>query len=173
VREWHALGGSGNIPLETTGGLGTCDSRWRKSVFSNELMTGFIGTTNPLSRVGVGSMQDLGIRSTMVPPTPIACLREPPALSRSHSPSHPASSPGGGGVGPQIGKPPLPKHGSDTGILTGQPCAERSTKASSSSTMLFSTANPRSTGSGRVMSIPAILSASSGYTASPALRKSR
>ena len=47
------------------------------------------------------------------------------------------------------------------------------TSRSSSSTMLASTAKPRSTGSGLVMSIPAILSASSGYTESPALRKSR
>lgn len=60
LREWQALGGSGGVPLENTGGLGTCDSHWQKSVFGDELMTGFIGGENPLSRVTLGSMADLG-----------------------------------------------------------------------------------------------------------------
>lgn len=60
VREWQGYGGAGNVPLETVGGLGTCDSHWRESVFGDELMTGFIDTATPLSRVTVGAMQDLG-----------------------------------------------------------------------------------------------------------------
>lgn len=60
VREWQTLGRSGSVPLENTGGLGTCDGHWRKSVFGDELMTGYIGSSNPLSRVTIGSMQDLG-----------------------------------------------------------------------------------------------------------------
>ncbi|MER3483671.1 MAG: hypothetical protein C4332_11490, partial [Meiothermus sp.] len=64
VREWKKLGGAGNIPLEkgsSSADLGTCDSHWRESVFGKELMTGFIDFgLNPLSRVTVGSLEDLG-----------------------------------------------------------------------------------------------------------------
>ncbi|RMG42074.1 MAG: hypothetical protein D6725_00270 [Planctomycetota bacterium] len=49
------------VPLETMGGPGTADSHWRESVFTNELMTGFLDPgTNPLSRITIASMQDLG-----------------------------------------------------------------------------------------------------------------
>lgn len=50
-----------SIPLENTGGAGTIDSHWRKSLFKSELMTGFIsGATHPLSKMTIASMQDLG-----------------------------------------------------------------------------------------------------------------
>lgn len=63
--EFLALGGdrfTGRIvPVENTGGAGTRDVHWRESVFRNELMTGFINQgQNPLSRVTVGSLADLG-----------------------------------------------------------------------------------------------------------------
>jgi len=49
------------VPVENTGGAGTRDSHWRESVFRNELMTGFVGASgNPLSRMTVASLQDLG-----------------------------------------------------------------------------------------------------------------
>jgi hypothetical protein len=49
------------VPVENTGGPGTADAHWRESVFGNELMTGFVDAgANPLSRVTVGSMGDLG-----------------------------------------------------------------------------------------------------------------
>ncbi|NJK45114.1 MAG: peptidase [Pleurocapsa sp. SU_196_0] len=61
VREWRALGGSGSVPVENTGGPGTRDGHWRESVFNNELMTGFINAgTNPLSRMSIASLSDLG-----------------------------------------------------------------------------------------------------------------
>ncbi len=62
LREFHALGGIGNIKLEDTGGPGTCEGHWKESVFGTELMTGFLngGVTNPLSRMTLASMQDLG-----------------------------------------------------------------------------------------------------------------
>lgn len=64
VREWKSLGGTGNIPLEkgsSSADLGTCDSHWRESVFGKELMTGYIDAgSNPLSRVTVGALDDLG-----------------------------------------------------------------------------------------------------------------
>ena len=62
VREFNAIGGSGNtVPLEPNGGPGTALSHWSEDVFGDELMTGFLsGSTNPLSRVTVGTLQDLG-----------------------------------------------------------------------------------------------------------------
>lgn len=59
---YHFFGGTlPNTPLETTGGAGTRDSHWRETVFGPELMTGFIGGThNPMSKVTIGSMVDIG-----------------------------------------------------------------------------------------------------------------
>ena len=49
------------VPVEKTGGAGTADSHWRETVFHQELMTGFVQSgVNPLSRVSVASMGDLG-----------------------------------------------------------------------------------------------------------------
>jgi hypothetical protein len=63
--EYAALGKSGNIPVEGAAdgsGPGTCDSHWRENTFDNELMTGFLnaGVTNPLSRMTIASLKDLG-----------------------------------------------------------------------------------------------------------------
>jgi hypothetical protein len=71
VREWQALGGTGQVPVENcldaTGtaiqgcGSGTRDAHWREATFGSELMTGYInGGANPMSRVTVGSLADLG-----------------------------------------------------------------------------------------------------------------
>ena len=50
-----------DVPVENTGGAGTADGHWRESVFRNELMSGFIAApNNPLSRLTVASLQDLG-----------------------------------------------------------------------------------------------------------------
>ena len=63
------IGGSAysgsKVPVENTAQsgqeVGTVDSHWRESVFANELMTGFLGNgPNPLSRVTVASLADLG-----------------------------------------------------------------------------------------------------------------
>lgn len=61
-REYNLLGGSGStVPLESNGGSGTALSHWSEDVFGDELMTGFLsGSTNPLSKVTVGTLQDLG-----------------------------------------------------------------------------------------------------------------
>jgi hypothetical protein len=54
-------GGAVDVPVENTGGLGTRDSHWRESVFKKELMTGIIGgRNNPLSRLTVASLADMG-----------------------------------------------------------------------------------------------------------------
>ena len=69
VNEWKALGGTGNVPVEGAFdkngnpiGQGTCEGHWRESVFTNELLTGFLddGKVNPLSRLTIASVKDLG-----------------------------------------------------------------------------------------------------------------
>jgi hypothetical protein len=65
MTEYRALRGPGaaskRVPVENTGGPGTADSHWRETVFGNELMSGFISAAgNPLSRMTVASLQDLG-----------------------------------------------------------------------------------------------------------------
>ncbi len=62
--EYKVLRGDGRrrrVPVENTGGPGTADGHWRESVFRNELMSGFIAQPgNPLSRMTVASLGDLG-----------------------------------------------------------------------------------------------------------------
>jgi hypothetical protein len=54
-------GGPMPVPVENTGGAGTADSHWRETILANELMTGFVGNAgNPLSRLTLASLQDLG-----------------------------------------------------------------------------------------------------------------
>lgn len=70
VAEWQALSGlSSNVPLEAEGTEGTREGHWRETGsgsepgFDHELMTGFIervGQANPLSRVSIASLADLG-----------------------------------------------------------------------------------------------------------------
>lgn len=48
------------VPVENTGGAGTRDSHWRRTVFGTELMQGFSAPSMPLSRVTIGSLGDLG-----------------------------------------------------------------------------------------------------------------
>jgi Leishmanolysin/Bacterial Ig-like domain (group 1)/Bacterial Ig-like domain (group 2) len=54
----------GKVPVENDSdfGEGTRNSHWRESVFSNELMTGFldVGITNPLSAITIASLADQG-----------------------------------------------------------------------------------------------------------------
>jgi Leishmanolysin len=72
-REWRALGRTGSVPVENTGGAGTRDGHWRESIFANELMTGFINTGfNPLSRVTIASIADLGYQVNLAAADPYA-----------------------------------------------------------------------------------------------------
>jgi hypothetical protein len=68
------------VPVEGNGGDGTADSHWRESVLANELMTGFLGpgTVNPLSRITVASMADLGYTVNIAAADPYA---QPSAMS--------------------------------------------------------------------------------------------
>ena len=64
MREWGVLSnapGPMPVPVANTGGPGTREGHWRESVFGNELMTGFLdGGINPLSRVTVAALEDMG-----------------------------------------------------------------------------------------------------------------
>jgi hypothetical protein len=49
------------VPVENSGGAGTRDGHWREATFGNEIMTGYLnGGTNPLSRVTVAALADMG-----------------------------------------------------------------------------------------------------------------
>jgi hypothetical protein len=63
MREFAKLTGARRptpVPVENRGGAGTRDSHWRESVFNAEMMTGIVDTKNPMSRMTVASLQDLG-----------------------------------------------------------------------------------------------------------------
>lgn len=63
VREYRAAGGTlTTVPVENQGGAGTAGGHWRETTFKTELMTGYLnsGVVNPLSRMSVGSLQDMG-----------------------------------------------------------------------------------------------------------------
>ena len=68
VAEYAELTGGAAVPVpvENTGGPGTREGHWRESVFGNELMSAYLGAPsaaapgNPLSRLTVASLGDLG-----------------------------------------------------------------------------------------------------------------
>jgi hypothetical protein len=63
--EWVKLSGLApkSLPVENKGGAGTRNAHWRETVFGNELMTGFLsGATQPLSRMTIASLADLGYK---------------------------------------------------------------------------------------------------------------
>jgi hypothetical protein len=65
ITEYNRLRGTDSdltpVPVENQGGIGTRDGHWREVIFVNELMSGYINQTgNPISRMTVGSLQDLG-----------------------------------------------------------------------------------------------------------------
>jgi hypothetical protein len=71
-----------SVPVENTGGFGTRDGHWRESIFSTELMTGWVGpgSYTPLSRITVGSLADLGYSVNYAAADPYA---RPGSLLRS------------------------------------------------------------------------------------------
>ena len=72
LAQYLALGAAGSptaVPVENCGGKGTLNGHWREGAgaghgFGTELMTGYIsapaGQKNPLSKVTIASMQDMG-----------------------------------------------------------------------------------------------------------------
>lgn len=69
VAEYNAIfGTTGNfVPVETDGGPGTAGGHWDEAIFDNELMSGYLngGTQNPISRVTVGALADMGYQVNM------------------------------------------------------------------------------------------------------------
>jgi hypothetical protein len=53
-------GDESSVPVEAGGGSGTRDMHFRESVFNHELMTGWLDSTMPLSRITAGSLADIG-----------------------------------------------------------------------------------------------------------------
>ena len=78
--EYKALTGCARIPTELDGGSGTKCVHFDETCLNNELMTGFINfnTPNPLSRMTVGALEDLGYQVDYT---------EADAFSRSNIPS--------------------------------------------------------------------------------------
>lgn len=82
VAEYGALAGTpgAGVPVENTGGAGTRDGHWRESTFGNELMSGFIAAPgNPLSRLTVASLADLGYQVNLDAAEPYALPAPPQA----------------------------------------------------------------------------------------------
>lgn len=83
-----------SVPVENTGGSGTRNVHWRESVFKNELLTGWInqGVANPLSRITVASLADLGYQVNMdaadayTPPSGGSVKVGPPSVGNSSFP---------------------------------------------------------------------------------------
>lgn len=94
VAEWRALGGTGAVPVEATGGSGTAGAHWRESVFGNELMTGWLNPgSNLLSRMTIASFADLGYQVDLSQADPYSlpsALIAP--LMRTGAPSAPIGS---------------------------------------------------------------------------------
>jgi hypothetical protein len=86
VAEYGVLAGpAGSVPVENQGGQGTRDGHWREATFGSELMTGFINrTANPLSRMTIASLADLGYRIDLTTAAayrlPVAALQADPVL---------------------------------------------------------------------------------------------
>jgi Leishmanolysin len=61
-REFTAVSGCSSVPVERDGGQGTACGHWDEECMGSELMTGYSepSGTEPLSRITVGTLQDMG-----------------------------------------------------------------------------------------------------------------
>jgi hypothetical protein len=90
------------VPVENTGGPGTRDSHWRETVFRRELMSSVIASTgNPLSRMTVASLADLGYRVDLDAAERFV-LPRPAALAEAGRPARRDAPVGAGVVLPVI-----------------------------------------------------------------------
>ncbi|MEP6778418.1 MAG: leishmanolysin-related zinc metalloendopeptidase [Gemmatimonadaceae bacterium] len=62
------------VPVENSGGAGTRDSHWRRTVFGNELMNGYAAAVMPMSRVTIGSLADLGYTVNLAAADPFSLV---------------------------------------------------------------------------------------------------
>jgi hypothetical protein len=85
LKEYRQLAGNPNaagIPVENQGGQGTAGVHWREGMFKTELMTGYAeaaGVPMPISRMTVGSLQDLGytVNYAQADPYTLPAVRSP------------------------------------------------------------------------------------------------
>jgi len=98
LREYRTLAGNPTatgVPVENSGGAGTAGGHWRETVFGTELMTGYAepaGVPMPISRMTVGSLQDLGytVNYAAADAYALPAIRSPvPSASRSTLPTTP------------------------------------------------------------------------------------
>jgi hypothetical protein len=93
VAEYNAIFGTNvmAVPVEAGGGAGTSLAHWNESVLANELMTGWYnaGQTNPISRITVASLADLGYQVNMSAADPYslrnAFVAAPTATSNAYN----------------------------------------------------------------------------------------
>lgn len=60
VAEYAASGGTGPVPIELGGGVGTAGLHWSEQALGDELMTGYFADAGVLSPLTVASLADLG-----------------------------------------------------------------------------------------------------------------
>jgi hypothetical protein len=87
---YRQLGGlDAGVPAENSGSALTRDVHWRESVFSNELMTGYISSgPNPLSALTIATLQDLGYGATLDGANSFALGNAQPARTRLNLHEH-------------------------------------------------------------------------------------
>lgn len=81
------VGGTGDPIVEDTGAPGTVGSHWKKTVYGDELMTGYINSVGPapLSKMTIDSLMDMGLitndkladQYSVPPPGQSGSLRNP------------------------------------------------------------------------------------------------
>lgn len=70
-----------DLDASLTCGTGTIDSHWKESVFQGELMTGYLQTTNPLSKMTIQSLADLGYIVSLTSAEPYTVPTPPTAIA--------------------------------------------------------------------------------------------
>ena len=100
MKEYGKLRGSSSplpVPVENTGGSGTRDSHWRESIFNAEMMTGFVDVGgNPMSRMTVASLQDLGYEVNLANAEPYTLPNHLAIAEAGLMAAHAAMEKGGG-----------------------------------------------------------------------------
>jgi hypothetical protein len=106
--QYNAIFGThgSSVPVEGGGGAGTEDSHWRESTFDNELMTGYLnGGSNPLSRITIGAMADLGYAVSYSAADPYTRPASASLLSSNTTASSLAAITSAARVGPFVKRP--------------------------------------------------------------------
>lgn len=80
---WHALGGTGDVPLENNKVSGTACSHWDEETFGIELMTGYIALEAALSTLTVAALDDIGYEVNYAVADPYVLPPDEPVRSAS------------------------------------------------------------------------------------------